>query len=327
MTTVTRLFHAVIIGFAVLLLFGTAAHAEFPKKNINSIVTFSPGGGFDTISRAISRYGEKYLPKGVKMIVKNVTGAGGITGTVYLYRSKPDGYTIGQLHGGMMAVPFLRGVKKSGYDYEKFTWVARVGGEPYALLLRKDSKYKSLEELQKSKRVTWGLEAIGVGRWVDAFIAAAELGIDFSVVSGYRGTGENLPGLLRGDYDVFFQPIDHPSVVPYLKTREIRPVLTMGPKRAINAPDVRTAIEAGYNVTVSSARHIAAPPGTPAKVVKALETLLMKAMNDKDYDAFIKKSGLVLDPGGTKRANKDISDLAALYRKYSPAMKKILGKK
>ena len=193
MIPMARIVSAVVIGFAVLLLFGTAVQAEFPKKNINSIVTFSPGGGFDTISRAISRFGEKYLPKGVKMIVKNVTGAGGITGTVYLYRSKPDGYTIGQLHGGMMAVPFLRGVKKTGYDYEKFTWVARVGGEPYALLLRKDSKYKSLEELQKAKRVTWGLEAIGVGRWVDAFIAAGELGIPFQVVSGYRGTGETCP--------------------------------------------------------------------------------------------------------------------------------------
>ncbi|MDE0355339.1 MAG: tripartite tricarboxylate transporter substrate binding protein [Deltaproteobacteria bacterium] len=315
---------AAMIGLAALWLFGTVSYAEFPKKNINSIVTFSPGGGFDTISRAISRFGEKYLPKGVKMIVKNVTGAGGVTGTVYLYRSKPDGYTIGQMYGGMMPVPFLRGAAKAGYDFEKFTWVARVGGEPYALLLRKDSKYKSLEELQKSKRVTWGVEAIGAGRWFDAFIAAKELGVPFEVVSGYRGTGENLPGLLRGDYDVFLQPIDHPSIVPYLQTGEIRPVLTLGPKRAINAPDVRTAKEAGYNFTLSSSRHMAAPPGTPPDRVKALETLLMKAMNDKDYNAFIKKSGLVLDPGGSKRATQDIADLAALYRKYTPAMKKIL---
>ena len=89
----THSLRVVMIGFAALMLLGTAAHAEFPEKNINSVVTFSPGGGFDTISRAISRFGGKYLPKGVKMIVKNVTGAGGITGTVYLYRSKPDGYT------------------------------------------------------------------------------------------------------------------------------------------------------------------------------------------------------------------------------------------
>ena len=317
----------VMIGFTALLLFSTAGYAEFPERNITSIVTFSPGGGFDTISRAISRNIEKYLPKGIKAIVKNVTGAGGVTGTVFLYRSRPDGYTIGQMYGGMMPVPFLRGAKKAGYDFEKFTWLARVGGEPYALLLRKDSRFKSLEELQKSERVTWGVEAIGAGRWFDAFIAAKELGVPFQVVSGYRGTGENLPGLLRGDYDVFLQPIDHPSIVPYLGTGEIRPVLTLGPKRALNAPDVRTAREAGYNFTLSSSRHMAAPPGTPAKRVKVLEQALLKTMADKEYNAFIKKSGLVLDPGDSKRANKDISDLAALYRKYTPDMRETLGMK
>ena len=322
-----RSLRVVMIGFAALLLFGTPTHAEFPEKNINSIVTFSPGGGFDTISRAISRSIEKYLPKGVKAIVKNVTGAGGVTGTVYLYRSKPDGYTIGQMYGGMMPVPFLRGAKKAGFDFEKFTWLARVGGEPYALLLRNDSKYKTLKDLQQGKRITWGVESIGAGRWFDAFIAAAELGIPFDVVSGYRGTGESLPGLLRGDYDVFLQPIDHPSVVPYLKTNEIRPVLDLAGKRSVNAPDVPTARDAGYDFTLASSRHMAAPPGTPADRAKILETALLKAMNDKEFTDFLLKSGLVLDPGDAKRARKDIDVRAALYRKYIDEMKKVLKMK
>ncbi len=322
-----RSLRTVMLGFAALLLFGTPTHAVFPEKNINSIVTFSPGGGFDTISRAISRSIEKYLPKGVKAIVKNVTGAGGVTGTVYLYRSKPDGYTIGQMYGGMMPVPFLRGAKKAGFDFEKFTWLARVGGEPYALLLRNDSKYKTLKDLQQGKRVTWGVESIGAGRWFDAFIAAAELGIPFDVVSGYRGTGESLPGLLRGDYDVFLQPIDHPSIVPYLKTNEIRPVLDLAGKRSMNAPDVPTARDAGYDFTLASSRHMAAPPGTPADRAKILETALLKAMNDKEFTDFLLNSGLILDPGDAKRARKDIDVRAALYRKYIDDMKKVLKMK
>ena len=238
---------ATMIGFAALLLFSTAANAEFPERNLTSVVTFSPGGGFDTVSRAISRSIGKYLPKGIKTIVKNVTGAGGITGTVYLYRAKPDGYTIGQMYGGMIPVPFLRGAKKAGFDFEKFTWLARIGGEPQGLLLRADSRFRSLEELQKAERVTWGVESIGAGRWFDAFIAAKELGIPFQVVSGYRGTGETLPGLLRGDYDVFFQPIDHPSIAPYLKTGEIRPVLHLGETRTLNA---RTFVRPRMRVTI-----------------------------------------------------------------------------
>ncbi len=321
-----RLLRVVMIGVAPLLLFAGPSYGEFPEKNINSIVTFSPGGGFDTISRAISRSIEKYLPKGVKAIVKNVTGAGGVTGTVYLYRSKPDGYTIGQMYGGMMPVPFLKGAKKAGYDFEKFTWLVRVGGEPYALLLRNDSKYKTLKDLQQGKRITWGVESIGAGRWFDAFIAAAELGIPFDVVSGYRGTGESLPGLLRGDYDVFLQPIDHPSVVPYLKTKEIRPLLDLAGKRSTNAPDVPTAKESGYDFTLASSRHMAAPPGTPADRAKILETALLKAMTDKEFTDFLLKSGLILDPGDAKRAKEDIAVRAGLYRKYIDDMKKVLPK-
>lgn len=318
---------ALMVGFTALLLSGTVSHAEFPERNITSIVTFSPGGGFDTISRAISRSIEKYLPRGVKAIVKNVTGAGGVTGTVFLYRSRPDGYTIGQMYGGMMPVPFLRGVRKAGYDFEKFTWLARVGGEPYALLLRNDSRYKTLKDLQEADRVTWGVESIGAGRWFDAFIAAAELGISFEVVSGYRGTGENLPGLLRGDYDVFLQPIDHPSIVPYLKTGEIRPVLDLAGRRSVNAPDVPTARDAGYDFTLASSRHMAAPPGTPADRARILETALLKAMNDKEFTDFLLKSGLVLDPGDARRAHRDIAVRAALYRKYIDRMKQTLGMK
>jgi tripartite-type tricarboxylate transporter receptor subunit TctC len=36
---------------------------------------------------------EKELPKGLKIVVKNVTGAGGGVGTTQLSRAKPDGYT------------------------------------------------------------------------------------------------------------------------------------------------------------------------------------------------------------------------------------------
>ena len=197
---------AAMIGLAAIFLFGTAAHAEFPERNITSVVTFSPGGGFDTISRAISRSIEKYLPKGVKAIVKNVTGAGGVTGTVYLYRSKPNGYTIGQMYGGMMPVPFLKGPEKAGYDFEKFVWLARVGGEPYALLLRNESKFKSLKDLQQAKRVTWGVEAIGAGRWFDAFIAAKEVGIPSMWCPATAGRATAFPAFFAGTTTSFSSP-------------------------------------------------------------------------------------------------------------------------
>ena len=64
----------------------SAAQETFPSKDINLVVTYSPGGGFDSIARAIARSMTKEMPKGLNVIVKNITGAAGVRGTTSLYR-------------------------------------------------------------------------------------------------------------------------------------------------------------------------------------------------------------------------------------------------
>ena len=89
--------------------------------------------------RALGRYMKPFIPKNVDVIVKNVVGAGGITGTVAMYRAKPDGYTIGHIYAdGMLGTQMIR--SNVGYDIDKFTWLAVVSSqEAEALLVRKQS--------------------------------------------------------------------------------------------------------------------------------------------------------------------------------------------
>ena len=188
------------------------AAADFPKKNIQIIVAGSPGGGFDRLARGIGRTMRKYLPKGVHLVVKNITGGGLVIGTVAMYRAKPDGYTLGHLFtDGMLGKQLISGVAKTGYGVTKFTYIARVGAEPYSLIVGKNSRFHTLEDLRKAKRVKWGVEGIGVSRWIPTFVTARELGIHMDVVSGYSGTSEGIPAMIRNDFDVYLQPIDHPT--------------------------------------------------------------------------------------------------------------------
>ena len=92
-----KTFAAVFAAFG-LIVFANTGHAEFPNRDITIIVHASPGGGFDAIARALGRYMKPLLPKNIDVIVKNVVGAGGITGTVAMYRAKPDGHTIGHIY-------------------------------------------------------------------------------------------------------------------------------------------------------------------------------------------------------------------------------------
>ncbi|MDE0214494.1 MAG: tripartite tricarboxylate transporter substrate binding protein [Deltaproteobacteria bacterium] len=323
-----RTFAALFAAFGLMVFAGTV-QAEFPNRDITILVHASPGGGFDAIARALGRYMKPLLPKDVDVIVKNVVGAGGITGTVAMYRAKPDGYTIGHIYAdGMLGTQMIR--DNVGYDIDKFTWLAVVSSqEAEALLVRRESPYRTVKDLQKAKRVTWGVEGIGIARWVHAFLAANELKIPFDVVAGYGGTGETLPGLLRGDFDVFTQPIDHPSTLPYIRSGEIVPIVNLGESRAKNAPDTPTAIELGYkNLIVKVFRAMVGPPGLSKDLHKKWESLLLKTMDGKPYKDWAASFGIPLVPGNAAAAAGDMKVFVDLYSKYrQPMLDALKGKK
>jgi tripartite-type tricarboxylate transporter receptor subunit TctC len=307
----------ILLGAVVLCLAAglplSQAAAAFPDRNINLIVPFSPGGGYDSIARATARSMKQYLPKGVNVIVKNLTGAAGQRANVFVYRAKPDGYTIAHLQSSGMLGQQMMSEKPVGFETGKYTWLARVGADPYGLHVSAKGPYKSIEDLQKAKRITWGVEGIGVGRWLGCFLAAKAFGIDFHVVAGYRGTGESLPALLRGDFDVWAQPIDHPSVTSYLGT-DLRPVAQLDKKRAVHAPDVKTSYEMGYDLYFSDLRAFGGPPGIPEDRAKYLEDILLKAMRDKAYVDWKNLSNYVLVEGPGSAVAQDLKYYEDLFR-------------
>src|SRR5215831_14870859 len=71
------------------------AAANFPAKNIQFIIPYAPGGGFDTFVRFIAPVMETHLPRRTNIVPNNITAGSGSRGISQLYRSKPDGYTIG----------------------------------------------------------------------------------------------------------------------------------------------------------------------------------------------------------------------------------------
>ena len=120
------------VTFAVLLTLVAFAQSaavsavDFPKRNITIIVAGSPGDGL-------------------------------VIGTVAMYRAKADGYTLGHLFtDGMLGKQLISGVAKTGYDVTKFNYIARVGAEPYSLIVGKNSRFHTLDDLRKAKRVKWG---------------------------------------------------------------------------------------------------------------------------------------------------------------------------
>jgi len=302
-----------------------AASAAFPDKDINWIVPYSPGGGFDAWSRQIGMHMQKHLPPGVNVVVRNVTGAGGRTGSINLYRAKPDGYTVGLLDvAGLLPYQKAVGADKAGYDIEKYVWIGRVANEPWVLLAPSKSPLKTLADLKARKDLSWGIEGPGSTKWLFAIIEARELGLPMRFVSGYGGTGEMIPASLRGDYELWTNA--GPAHIPYVKNGELRALLQFGDKRMSAFPDVPTAKELGHDLVAEILRLLAAPPGTPADVAKTLEGAFLKAMNEPAFKAWVVKSQQEANPGGQKEAAAAAANFSRLVERHMKDIAEVLRK-
>ncbi|WP_454690188.1 tripartite tricarboxylate transporter substrate binding protein [Achromobacter aloeverae] len=294
------------------------AHAAWPDDQpIEVVVGFSAGGGTDLMARALAPFIEKRLGGHARVVVLNKPGASGEIANAYVARAKPDGYTL-----AIVNVPgfnFLPLYKKTQYRPEDFTLVARVVNDPTVLIAKRDVKATTLagivEALKKSpKTLSCGYNGIGTNGHLALKQLQNDSGATFNEVP-FKGTSESKTAVLGGHVDYAFVSAGE---VPELRSgaSDLRAIAQFGTQRSQALPDVPTATETGYAVTMTSERGFAAPKGTPADVVARLQ----KAIADS-----------IADPAFIKAASNDAPVLAYLpgaewqasLSKQAPALRAI----
>ena len=98
-----RTFLHLAAGAAVLPAVSRMAWAQaYPSRPITMIVPFAAAGPTDVAARIVSEHMSRTL--GQRLVVENVVGAGGTTGSLRAMRANPDGYTIQMGHMGTHAI-------------------------------------------------------------------------------------------------------------------------------------------------------------------------------------------------------------------------------
>ena len=97
-----KLFHSLVLAGAMVGLLWAApgsaqSVADFYKgKQITLFIGYSPGGGYDTYARTVSRHMGKHIPGNPTIVPKNRPGAGSMLLANELYNTVPkDGSVIG----------------------------------------------------------------------------------------------------------------------------------------------------------------------------------------------------------------------------------------
>ena len=321
----------IVISFLIILVFGSFSpkkeldystnKTEYPKKQIEWIVTYAPGGGYDIYSRAIAKILPKYLPNRVNIVIKNLTGAGGRRGSAILYRSKPDGYTIGMLNPiGLITGDIVK--KSAEYDITKYSYIATCVRGVAGIFVRADSRFNTIKDMQKAESVKFATSGHGSGTWMYGKLIEGTWGVSVHMVSGYLGTTEYITALLRKDVDAFTIGFTSP-LIPYFRSGEIKPLLIFSRELWDLVPDASTLKETPFGELEDfrNDRVIAGPPGLPDEIAHILERSLLKTFNDPGLQEWSKATNNPLYIRNAEETMVNIEKTLGLVDKYKDFFK------
>jgi tripartite-type tricarboxylate transporter receptor subunit TctC len=268
---------------------------DYPNKPITLMVGFSAGGSSDLGARIIGEALKKII--GQPIVVDNKAGAGSqVMLTDFKNNGKPDGYTMALINVPQIQTIVFDATRKASFTLKDFQPIANHVQDPGAILVRKESPFKTLEDFMAAAKATPGqirVSTTGIGS--DDHLAVLDFqrktGLKFNIVH-MRGTPEALTAALGGHIDVDFDNVG--GFLPTVVSGEARVLAVMMEKRYPDLPDVPTFREKGIDLVSSSTRGYAMPAGTPMGIVKYMEQSIKKAMDDPDHIKRMKDAGLSL---------------------------------
>jgi tripartite-type tricarboxylate transporter receptor subunit TctC len=200
-----RLVMCVVV--AMSLLWGAAAFsaekAFYQGKTLTVLINFAAGGPTDIEGRLVARFLGRHLPGQPSIVVQNMPGAGGVTGTNYLGEvAKPDGLTMGYFTGQffnlLTADPTLR------VDLAKFAYIASIEGVAVAYM-RKDVPpgLQEPKDIIKTKGFKAGGLSLNSAKDVRFRLQLDILGIPHQYVTGYNSNSDARLALERSEIQFF----------------------------------------------------------------------------------------------------------------------------
>lgn len=299
---------------------------DYPRRSIQIIVAAAAGGPTDVGGRILAAIVEKDL--GQSVIVVNKPGAGSQLGLTELARARPDGYTLGFIHMPGMNTLILDPERKAAFGTDSFIPIINQVLDPGVIWVKADSPFRTLDDLVKAARANPGkLSACTTGILSDDHLAILMLNeaakTDFRIVH-FDGAAQQLTAILGGHVDVAFDNVG--SVRKRAQSGEVRVLAVMDAQRARLMADAPTTTELGYPTVISSStRGIAAPKGTPATVVKVIETSFRKAMENPEHIRRMEEAGLEIRIMVGEEYAKYLADQHAKAAKYTEWAKKMQG--
>ncbi len=281
-----------LIALSLLLSPSLAGAQDFPARPIKLIVPFPAGGPNDIIARIVGQRMSELTKQPV--IIDNRGGQSGALGTDAVAKAAPDGYTIGIVNCGALAIN--QSMEKVAYetlrDLAPVTLVVTV---PEMLVVASNVPANNMSELVALAKAQPGkLNFASTGPGSLPHLAGELLKLTAKIDTvhvPYRGAAPAITDLLSQQVQMTF--LDLPAILPHIRSGALKPIALGTTTRAPTAPDVPTTVELGMpELMIENWYGMIAPAGTPPAIIAALNKVTLAALADPGVKERLAEQGL-----------------------------------
>ncbi len=321
---------AVVAIAAALPLSGTSALAQaaieqfYKGKTIDVIIGYPPGGSNDVFARFVARHMGKYIPGNPSFITRNMPGGGSLLAANWVYSIAPKDGTVLAIVSPTVPLDARLGNPAAKFEPEKFNWIGRTGMAANPVMIWHTQPFKTFKDALTNE-IT--LSATGAGSTVSVYPTVANnvLKTRFKLVMGYKGSGESMLAMERGEvagHSTAWEALktQHPD---WITSKKVNIILQFALNRHPEMPDVPTALEVAETDdqkailrAVLNATEIGKPfftaPGVPAERVEALRRAFDKMVQDPEFKSEFERAKVELNPRTGEQLQKLVEELVAV---------------
>jgi tripartite-type tricarboxylate transporter receptor subunit TctC len=316
------LLKTIMIAAAATTLSSIAIAEDFPDRPIGVAVAYGAGGATDFQARIVTMVAGNEDLFGQPMYILNKPGAGGRKGwNWFATEAETDGYMLSAYNIPHFIAQSIKGGVK--YSADSFEPIANWGADPAVVVVGKDSKFNTMEELVVFAKENPGKTTTsGAGLFVGHHIAALQIEkaceCKIAYIPTKGGGAAAMKAVIAGEVMAGVNNLSDAFRAQQAGNVKILGVADL--ERNEFLPDVPTLMEAGLDVDNSSVnfRGLMAKKGTPQEVIEALAAKVPEMFKHSRVASRMKA-------GGSPMHIMTRDEVKAMWAKREDTLKELLA--
>lgn len=288
-----------------------AVHAQQPDlagRQVNVVIGFGTGSGYDTWGRLVTRHIGRHLPGRPATVPQNMPGAGSFVAINHIYSVAPKDGTVFGIVARDAALGPLSGAPGARFDSTRLTWIGTPTTETNVCVVAGRAKARSFDDLLVHE-VILGDTGVGTGTYAYPKALNGLLGTKFRSITGFHASSDVFLAIERNEVDGICESLDSAMArrPDWLKDGRLRFLFQGGASKNMDIAQVPFILDFAQTEAQRQAitflyagqglgRPFIAPPGLAPERVRMLRDAFNATMKDAEFIADVERAKLQLKP-------------------------------